>query len=307
MKILFLDQNKWIDIARAASGVPSSAEHTKLYHSLADAIEAGRVIAPLTMAHIIETSKKNDLSKRKKLAETQSKLSKGLVFRNRKSRLLQEIRVALMKAFGEPVIKLPDTWVIARVFLQAFEGFDDYVAPSTIGASDLLYDFLVSQNDDNRRKGIAVFSQGTNELVTNIEGRRQKWKSASRNMQSRAYAAQLFFDHQELIFSVLLSIGHSVEEFKQLGDSALLALLQDIPALNVERELVIKLESQSRDIPPNDLLDMYSFCAAIPYADWLIAENAFVTLAKQAKLDIIYRTKITNNLGDLSMLLDECT
>jgi hypothetical protein len=315
MKILFLDQNKWIDIASAANGKPSSFEYVKIYHALVHAVESGKLIVPLTMSHIIETSKKNDIAQRQNLAKIQSELSKGLVFRSRESRLIQEIKTSLRKTFREPAIKLHSLWFIAEEFTQAFEEFDNHIAPlkkapgnnsvnSTSDASKLLYNFLVLQDDNNRRKGIAEFSQGSDELVKNIEERRQRWKSASREKQSRAYAAQLFLDHQELIFSVLSTTGHNIEEFRQLGDSAIREFFEDVPTLKVEKELVIKLESQSRDIHSNDLRDMYSFCAAIPYADWLISENTFVTLAKQAKLDSLYKTKITTNLSDLSVLLD---
>jgi hypothetical protein len=315
MKILFLDQNKWIDIARSASNPSRFPKYVKLYHQLTYDIESGKLIIPLTMSHIIETSKKNDLLQRRNLAKIQSELSKGLVFRSRKSRLTQEIQIGLRKAFGEPAVKLPDMWFIAEGFMQAFEEFDDYGTPtknaernklfnSIAGAPNLLYDFLIAQNNDNRLIGIIAFSEGSEELVKNIEIRRQNWKSESRNIQGKAHSVFLFHEHQDLIISQLQPIGHNFEEFKKLGDSAIRAFFEDIPTLKTEKELVVKLESQSRNIHSNDLRDMYSFCAAIPYADWLISENTFVTLAKQAKLDSLYKTKITTNLSDLSVLLD---
>ena len=125
-------------------------------------------------------------------------------------------------------------------------------------------------------------------------------------MQARVYAAQLFIDHQELILSVLQSIGHNMEELKQLGDSTIRGLVQDIPTLNVEMQLAVKLEAQSKEIFRNDLMDMHSFSVAIPYADWVIAEKTFVSLANQAKLGSAYRTTIINDLGKLPALLESC-
>jgi hypothetical protein len=78
MNILFLDQNKWIDIARVDNGTSRLSEDKKLFRLLVDAIETGQVITPLTETLIIETSKKNDLTQRRNLARTQSRLSKGL-------------------------------------------------------------------------------------------------------------------------------------------------------------------------------------------------------------------------------------
>ena len=44
---------------------------------------------------------------------------------------------------------------------------------------------------------------------------------------------------------------------------------------------------------------MQSFCAVIPYADAIVAENMFVNLARQAKLDRKYQTRIYTSIFDL--------
>ena len=187
MKVLFLDQNKWIDLARVASGASPWIDHTAIYDALSQAIDSRKLIVPLSMAHIIETSKVNDPSRRRQLAYTQSKFSGGFVFRSRKARLQQEIQCALKKAFGEPMLAVPDAWFIAKGFMQAFEQFDDHVAPSLeiarnalfnshIDAAEMLFNFLTTQDDANRRKGILAFSQGSDELVNRIERRREKLK-----------------------------------------------------------------------------------------------------------------------------------
>lgn len=74
---------------------------------------------------------------------------------------------------------------------------------------------------------------------------------------------------------------------------------------DAEREPVLRLERQIRPLEENDLRDMQSFCATLPYADVVIGENQFISLAQQAKLDKKYGTRITSNLLDLSGMLEQ--
>lgn len=59
MKALFLDQNKWIELARVRAGAVSSGPSYIAYVELHEAVDRGRIVVPLTVAHILETSKRN--------------------------------------------------------------------------------------------------------------------------------------------------------------------------------------------------------------------------------------------------------
>jgi len=72
-----------------------------------------------------------------------------------------------------------------------------------------------------------------------------------------------------------------------------------VPIYYVEREIALRLEAQARPIKENDFRDMQSFCAIIPYADEVIGEKQFVNLAKQAKLDSKYGTKLGTDILSL--------
>lgn len=311
MDIVFIDQNKWIDLARIRAGKSNSAAMRSLYDELNNAVARGRVLFPLTVAHILETSKRNDPVSRATLAEVQATFSKGYVFRSRGARLLMEMRCALKRLFGEPPIELPQHWAVAHAFMQAFEPFDEMVAlPSdaqrsrflsrNIDPRDQLYDYLVNQDDSARRTANIAFASESTALVRRIEERRQRWSVESKDVQRRAYAAQLFLDHQGYVAHELESIGRSVGEMKALGSSAIVQFMTDVPTLAVEVELTIRLESQSRAIHENDIRDMHSFCSAIPYASLVIAENTFITLARQSKLDSRYGCTLSTKLEELA-------
>ena len=228
MDVIYLDQNKWIDFSKVEARKETSSEIVSLYSDLRAAVERNEVMFPLSLSHVLETSKINDFARREHLALTQSKLSKGWVIRSRKCRLVIELRCALKRAFGEQEIALSDTWMFAQGFMQAFEPFDDFVAAKTEVVRNrllnnfqspeaLLFRFLTGQDDSNRRRGIASFSKGSDALIDRIEKRRRKIANISKEMKWRAYGALLFYDHQDLIASVLSSIGKTVDQFKQLA------------------------------------------------------------------------------------------
>lgn len=68
-KVIFLDQNKWIDLSHAFSDKQTNSELLGLGNRLIEAIMAGAVIFPLTSNIIIETYKMKDDLRRSQLSE----------------------------------------------------------------------------------------------------------------------------------------------------------------------------------------------------------------------------------------------
>jgi len=58
-----------------------------------------------------------------------------------------------------------------------------------------------------------------------------------------------------------------------------------------------------RSMDENDIRDMATFCATVPYADCVISENLFVNLAIQAGLDQQFGTVITTDLTEIAKFL----
>ena len=284
MQVLFIDQNKWIDLARAASGKPEGAPYVEVHRMLTSAVEADQVVLPLTIAHIIETAKRNDTESRMTVARVQARLSKGTVYRSRKARLLVEMRNSLHRIFSEPEIELPVNWAIVRGFMQAFEPFDTMVAsPEEASRSALIsrylspefqyIDYMQNQEDDKRRMAVASFSSGSSALLARIEQRRSTMIGLSADLRYRAYLAMLFLDHQDSVVHMLSNIGHTVDEMKALGDNAVPDFIRGVPTLNVEAAIAARLEIQQGALESNDIRDVQSFYTAIPYSNTMVAKK----------------------------------
>lgn len=310
MEIVYLDQNKWIELARVQAGAVSTGPIADLYEQLLIAVASGRVLFPLSVSHVLETSKRNDHVSRGHLAETQARLSRGYAYRSRTGRLEVEVRATIHRIFGLQMPELSPHWAIAHSFLQAFEPMDSLIAPADevrrlarinvfMDPADQYLDYMKNQDDTVRRAAHSKLAEGTAALVAAIEIRRTRLKGESVDMRRRAYSVQLFLDHQETFIRILNSLGHSLEQLEELGERAVRALVEDVPTLNVEAEMAARLESQTGSIEPNDVFDMQAFYTAIPYSSRVVAEKGAISMAKQAKLDIRYQVKLSQSLNDL--------
>ncbi|MBP5064992.1 hypothetical protein HUT27_12920 [Pseudomonas chlororaphis] len=310
MDIVYLDQNKWIELARVYSGAVRSGPLAEVYFQLLAAVEAGRALFPLSASHVLETSKRNDPESRGHVAATQAVLSKGFAYRSRASRLQVEICSVMHQIFGNPPMNLPEHWFLAECFLEAFESLDSLISQSeevqrisriltVISPADLYTDYMTGQSDEVRRMAHASLKQGLSDLVGRMEMRRKRLTGERVDLRRRAYFVQLFMDHEELFIRIADHLGYSYERLKSIGASAVKALVEEVPTLNVEAEMSARLEAEAGALTTNDVLDMQSFYTAIPYSSRVIAEKASVSRARQAKLDVRYQVVLSHSLTDL--------
>lgn len=310
MDIVFLDQNKWIELAKVAAGKTTSGNVATLYAQLTAAVDAGKVLFPLAKSHVIETLKRNEPTSRVLLAETQARLSCGCVYRSRAGRLLVEMQQTIRKLFGEPPKELVGNWFLASGFMQVFESMDTLLVPPAeaervhrtnrwIDPRVQYVDFMKNQDDATRRNAYVDFSASAEQLIKRIEERRALLRGNSTDLRRRAYNVGLFLDHQDDMIRVTRDLGRTWEELKALGDKAMVALIEDVPTLNVEAEMAARLESETRPIDANDVMDMESFYTAIPYSSRVVAEKASISRARQAKLDVCYPVILSERLEDL--------
>jgi hypothetical protein len=124
-KIVYLDQNKWIDLARAAAAPKDHSEDRALLAFLCAKLEAGQIRLPLTASNLYETHKLNDPAQRFNLAYTQATLSKAEVFRGHRRRLETEAALVLSKLYELEWTERDPGWVFSTLFLEAHLEADD--------------------------------------------------------------------------------------------------------------------------------------------------------------------------------------
>jgi hypothetical protein len=119
VQIVYLDQNKWIDLSRAVKYPADYPELRTVLEVLIEEAKAGRLVVPLTQTNIYETHKINDPQRRYDLAHVQVTLSQGRIFRGRHKRLETEVTDVLRGAYGlEPAEHAPQ-WFLSNIFFEA--------------------------------------------------------------------------------------------------------------------------------------------------------------------------------------------
>jgi hypothetical protein len=305
MQIVYLDQNKWIDLSRAVKYPADYPEQRAVLEVLVEESKAGRITMPLTQTNIYETHKINDPERRRDLAYVQATLSHGRVFRGRHKRLETEVTDVLRGAYGlEPVEREPH-WFLSNAFFEATLEWKD---PRLLPISErvmkaiqkepprYLFDYLMLTPDDVRVTAVARFTEGSDKLRQQIEARRARDANESLSMRRRIHSATMMVNELDLILGFAKNAGLPEQNETDILRKTCRKIINDAPTYFVERELSLRLEAQPRSIEENDLRDMQTFCAVVAYSDIVVAENLFSNLAMQAGLHTRFETVVTTNL-----------
>ena len=312
MKVLFLDQNKWIELARGVKSPDDFPRQYAVIESLVREAKAGNILVPLTFASLYETQKIINRERREQLAWVQSTLSQGKVFRGRRKRLEVEVISSLRRTFELEVSPRAPDWFLSNIFFEAQSEKDD---PRLQPISDVvikavaaepsrhMYDYLAGIDEQTRSVAVARFSNGSAGVLEGIEKRRALVAGETMDLRLRAYSARLLVDELDLINSFIAKAGLPSSDWQTIIQKACINIVEDCPTYFIEREIGVRIESQSRTIDENDLRDMQSFCTVTAYADIMVAEKQFSNLAIQAGLHKKYGTQIITYLYALPELL----
>jgi hypothetical protein len=126
---VYLDQNKWIDLARADTGHPMGAAFVDTLVLLKQAADERRAGFPLSSAHYYETGKQHDRNRRIGLSTTMARLAGQLRIAPPHAIVPWEIRQALNTVFDLGV-SVPDLELFGTGVAHAFARPDlRYTAP----------------------------------------------------------------------------------------------------------------------------------------------------------------------------------
>jgi hypothetical protein len=316
--IVYLDQNKWIDLSRAYHGMPEGKEFQPALTKIQSAVLNKSAIFPLSFQHYFETNKDPDLERRRRLARVMAELSQGICISPQERMMQWELERALAQLFNEQSPEIPPTF--------------GYGIPCAFGFSLIVKDqsgnyvALPKEQSEQIRDGITSFDATFNLLMeddnvefhdwaqefqithNNLAGKLEEFRKTVRKLgklsRKRAYIVHLATALEEEITKVLGYFDKTPEDLFSIGAEKLDAFWENIPTLDVEIELnVSRNEHWDRKIESNDATDIAFLNVAIPYCDVLVLEKYFHNLARNSKLDKKYNTRIIKSLSDLENFL----
>lgn len=319
---VYLDQNKWIDLARAATGHPLGTKFQSALTIAEDFSHSGAASFPLSAIHYQELWRNRNDRQRRDLANTMLKLSRppGALqphtIAPRKPLVESEFLVAMHRRLGRPAapilyppfgagaghafalpgINLPplaNQHEIARWEEQILSG-----PPSSIPTSE--------QDKLTQQQYVLEFLDGEAKRITMFRSRKGD------TFGNRKYLAVRLIEEflKSFVAPLLPTLEISSDEFLNLyryGDSDLLdpeQVVADIPTLFASYQLHVE-RYKNLDLPrkKGDLRDGIAMSSAVVYCDIIVAEKAFTSHIRKARLDSRFKTIVTTDLTQLPSIL----
>lgn len=309
-KVLYLDQNAWIALAR---GAWDKAEHPADHAALVvvgEAVKAGHIIVPLSFTNIYETMKIDLPVRRAHLAHVLATVSGGKVLRGRRRILEGMLLQRIGTATRVPIPPLAWDWFLSDLWFEAVAehgsgALDDEISAAVLdymrqNPQEALFTYLLGEDEAVRKEGVRRYSADSQALITRLETRRHRLAGETFAMRLRVYAAQLMNEEMDYILALGRRCGLRWFTLADIGDKLAKSLISDVPILEVERQLTVRLEDQKRATNENDLRDMSAFTTALPLVDIMVAEKQFVNLSRQARLDERHGTRLLTSVHDLT-------
>lgn len=320
---IYLDQNKWIDLARAATGHPKGAAFIDALVVCRAAVAAGVVSFPLDTYRYWETAKRRDNRSRNNVADLMLELSRQHTMALPFGILDQELDHALQRRFGKPehprqqqvfgigMRHIGDgrmNW--PEVDLSLLSDGDARLPPGLRSLmQDVVNDFVEDQllhigPADFRSTGFDLSSldHGTRfvewEEQVADEIRKQGYKGNRIEMAMRAS------DLSDILPAVLVAIERInipwEEFFSRLGPSGIFGFMDDLPSRDVTSIMRAAKHRQSEQPwEPNDFVDVLALPVAAVYCDVVVTEKQWAHHLRHGKVDTRYNTQLLSNTADL--------
>ena len=317
---IYLDQNKWVDLARSATGHSLGDRFADALAMARAAVAAGEVSFPLDMYRYWETSKRGDDRSRNGVVAVMRELSQQHTMSLPFGLLDSEIDDALQRRFGRPtdprrrqvfgigmrhiadgrlewrdldLSALPDggASVPAGIRAQLSELLDEAIEEGLLRAGPATFrgvGFDHAASDHGQR-----FVDFENLVAAEIV--KHKLTGDAINIAVRGTDIG---DIRPALDEALERIGMTYDEFvAERGVAELIGFIDDLPTryvTNVMRSA--KHRQMQQKWEPNDFIDVVALPVAAVYCDVVFTEKQW---AHHMKVDLRYGTTIISDVADL--------
>lgn len=311
---IYLDQNKWIDLARAETGHPDGRPFVETLVVLKKAADDQRARFPLSAAHYYETGKQRDPKRRMELATTMVRLAGTLRIAPPHTIVPWEIQRALVEVFNLP-LAVPNLELFGDGVAHAFSAPTlRYTAPSEWQGIPLSVEMQAAL----QRRAVPAFESMILASVTpdgvpdemRLTMHDFKNLTDDRFVQGQEDVASLLKQHgRQRLDDIMLATAYTdirlplAEASYRLGlqpeqvSDNWRRILEAIPSRWVE----MKLRQQRQANPQkawqaNDLNDVTALAIAVPYCDAVVTEKSWTSMLSAAKVPERFETLVTPSL-----------
>lgn len=326
---VYLDQNKWVDLARAATGHALGTRFEDALVMARASVASGAVSLPLDMYRYWETSKRSDDRSRNEVVDIMRELSRQHTMALPFGVLDREIDLALRRRFGRP--RSPRQQQVFGVGMRHIAGGQvtwpklDLSALPDGGASvplglrvqleDAIAEFIEEEvlragPDTFRAVGFEHAESDHGERFVefeNLVATEIMKHGLTGDAIDQAVRGADFGDIRPAMIDALDRIGMTYDGFvSALIGGQLLSFMDDLPTryvTNVMRSSKHRQRQQKWE--PNDFIDIVALPVAAVYCDVIVTEKQWVHRLRQGKVHERYNTILLSDVADLVGVLIE--
>jgi hypothetical protein len=293
MKIIYLDQNKWIDLARSYHGKDNDPDLKATLSYLLQETKQGSIVLPLSATHYMEIARIRDPQRRSRLGTVMWELSGGTTIGSYRAMLIHELECALARRFAHVH---PTTFTLLARGLAHATGvpIDRYRIPEPARSqlpTDEAEAFEKATQEEIERStvtgqgpgGIQMpqfgISQQNHDFKNHLDTLLQKLSSIPRTQWDDALIGISLMDIQEPLNEVLERNRLTLLDLVNRGKDDTRRFVEELPShqadLQLHRQIIRNPKLKSK---LTDLDDWAGLGPATAYCDFVVCENHFADL-----------------------------
>ncbi len=291
-RLIYLDQNKWIELARAVKG-KSDSRLLQVLEILRESKRLGHNLFPLSLAHFMETNKRRELQSRTRLGELIWELSDNWTLAGPSAILQWELDRALAKSLNRRLEIRPFS-LLGKGLRHASDHFKEGIkldpslpVPDKVRTSyEELGNVLLDRSmltgvtpwgDPPERPDLDKHGKKFNQ---DIADDRARLSAADRDLQRRATLAIELVSILKELNAALEFHGITRAESSQLASQeGLTAFIDAMPSVRIHAHLRLQwIRNEQLPTRPSDLNDWGYVAPAAAYCDVVVTEKQLANL-----------------------------
>lgn len=292
--IVYLDQNKWIELAKIYHGKSSSPGDVAFLKEIEASIACGYQY-PLSAIHYMEFSRISNVGRRKRLGEVMWEYSNGKTLASTKEITLKEIEISLKQFF--PNIKPRSLDIVGNGMEHAFGESLGKTLPDWINRG--IDEAMLKGHDELDIEPISCFSTIYREnFRSHLDSLHKTKTQLDKNKWENWLYAMAIKDIRNPLALVMKSNNLDKEIFENFSVDQLKKFVDLMPSRNLDLHLYRQVLKNPNYKPKvSDLEDWSGLGIAVCYCDIVVCEKHFASMLKRDKFKT--KARVVTNLYEI--------
>jgi hypothetical protein len=277
--IVYLDQNKWIELAKMVNGKDNSIRAKNVVRDLEAAVESGHVVIPLSAIHYMETARVKSASLRSKLGAVMWHYSKGYTIAAYPLVVRHELEVALSKHF--PEVHPKPLQFLGRGSSHAF-GISAPTGLLSLIEEEVERSMLVGNKKLNMEPPFFQSRKYQENFKSHLVSLHTRKKELEKEKWENWLYAILTVDIAKPLHEVSLQFSLPEDLFDRLGEQGMKSVINDMPTRHLDLHLhkqILRNPNYAAKI--TDLEDWTGVGVASCYCDVVVCEKHMADMLRR--------------------------